>query len=75
MNDCKVWIVLNKFKWSLLIMPQITILCTNFIIKKKTTRTMKLWNNEINDKMKIWAWKYETQIGKKMIRWLFKLLM
>lgn len=63
MNDCKVWIVLNKFKWSLLIMPQIIITCTNFIIKK-TTRTMKLWNNEINDKMKIWAWKYETQMGK-----------
>lgn len=46
-----------------------------FYYKKKTTRTMKLWNYEINDKMKIWAWKYETQIGKKMIRWLFKLLM
>lgn len=72
MNDCKVWIVLNKFKWSLLIMPQITILCTNFIIKKKQ---QEQWNYEINDKMKIWAWKYETQIGKKMIRWLFKLLM
>lgn len=44
MNDCKVWIVLNKFKWSLLIMPQITILCTNFIIKKKQ---QEQWNYEI----------------------------
>lgn len=34
-----------------------------FYYKKKTTRTKKLWNNEINDKMKIWAWKYETQMG------------